>query len=49
MTSTRLFKAEDGIHWDISPKRINLVCDDPEIATHGYGYDPRVIPLDGTF
>jgi beta-1,4-mannooligosaccharide/beta-1,4-mannosyl-N-acetylglucosamine phosphorylase len=41
--------SKDGIHWDISPKRINLVCDDPEIATHGYGYDPRVIPLDGTY
>ncbi|NQT89094.1 glycoside hydrolase family 130 protein [bacterium] len=41
--------SDDGIHWDISPDRINLVCDDPEIATHGVGYDPRVIPMDGTF
>ena len=41
--------SDDGIHWDISPDRIHLVCDDPEIATHGVGYDPRVIPMDGTF
>jgi len=41
--------SDDGIHWDISPERIHLVCDDPEIATHGVGYDPRVIPLDGTY
>ena len=41
--------SSDGIRWDISPERIRLLCDDPEIATHGYGYDPRVIPLDGTY
>jgi len=41
--------SDDGIHWDISPERINLVCDDPEIATHGVGYDPRVVPLEGTY
>jgi beta-1,4-mannooligosaccharide/beta-1,4-mannosyl-N-acetylglucosamine phosphorylase len=41
--------SDNGIDWDISPDRINLVCDDPEIATHGVGYDPRVIPLDGTY
>lgn len=41
--------SHDGIHWDISPERIHLVCDEPEIATHGVGYDPRVIPLEGTW
>jgi len=41
--------SKDGIRWDISPERIHLVCDDPEIATHGVGYDPRVIPLEGTY
>jgi len=41
--------SRDGLQWDISPDRIDLLCDDPEIATHGVGYDPRVTPVDGTY
>lgn len=35
-------KSADGIHWQLSPDRIQFVGDDPEINTFEYGYDPRV-------
>ena len=35
-------QSNDGIHWDISPERIDFISNDSEIATYGYGYDPRI-------
>ncbi len=40
-------RSEDGITWDIEPDRLKMQCSDPELATHGYGYDPRVTPVEG--
>ena len=41
--------SKDGLSWDIEPDILTLECDDAEIATHGYGYDPRVTPLEETY
>ncbi len=35
-------RSQDGIHWNISPRRIQFIADDTEIARWQYGYDPRV-------
>ncbi|MEW6355322.1 MAG: glycoside hydrolase family 130 protein [Planctomycetota bacterium] len=35
-------RSKDGIKWEIEPKRIQFLCDDPEIGKFQYGYDPRV-------
>lgn len=35
-------RSKDGITWDINPKRIEMICDDPEIGKFNYAYDPRV-------
>lgn len=42
-------RSRDGIRWEIEPKRIEMRCAEPEVATHGRGYDPRVVPLDGRY
>ncbi len=48
-SNLHLGRSRDGIHWEIEPRRIEMRCADPEIATDGRGYDPRVIPLDGKY
>ena len=35
-------KSQDGVNWELSPDPIDFVCDDPEIGTCVYRYDPRV-------
>ena len=35
-------KSQDGINWELDPDPIDFVCDDPEIGTYVYRYDPRV-------
>ncbi len=35
-------RSKDGIHWEIEPNQINLVCEDKETANFTYGFDPRV-------
>lgn len=35
-------KSQDGVNWELSPDPIEFVCDDPEIGTYQYRYDPRV-------
>lgn len=43
--------SDDGIAWRIDPDRIRFVNtnDDPENVAWEYGYDPRVVPLDGRY
>ncbi len=38
--------SDDGLKWNIHPERIEFHCDEPEIATMTYAYDPRVCKLD---
>ncbi len=40
-------KSVDGINWDIAPEPIEWHCAKPEIAEFVYGYDPRIVALDG--
>ncbi len=41
--------SDDGIHWQIEPRRIQFICDDPEIGQFVYGYDPRVCWLEDRY
>jgi beta-1,4-mannooligosaccharide/beta-1,4-mannosyl-N-acetylglucosamine phosphorylase len=41
--------SQDGIHWQIEPKRIQFSCEDDEIGTFVYGYDPRVCWLEDRY
>ncbi|MHC1750166.1 MAG: glycoside hydrolase family 130 protein [Cellulosilyticaceae bacterium] len=34
--------SKDGIHWNIDEEPLKFECDDAEIGTFEYGYDPRV-------
>ena len=34
--------SKDGIHWQLEPERIHFQCEDDEIGSFVYGYDPRV-------
>jgi beta-1,4-mannooligosaccharide/beta-1,4-mannosyl-N-acetylglucosamine phosphorylase len=36
----------DGLAWDLDPEPIRFECDDPELGTFVYGYDPRVVRID---
>ncbi len=42
-------KSPDGIHWTLSEKVIQWVDEQGAPWNPNYGYDPRVIPLDGRF
>jgi beta-1,4-mannooligosaccharide/beta-1,4-mannosyl-N-acetylglucosamine phosphorylase len=42
-------RSEDGIRWDIAPKPIEWICDDPEIAGFVHRYDPRVCWLEDRY
>ncbi len=42
-------RSQDGIHWDINPQRIEMICGDPEIGAFDYAYDPRVCRIDDTY
>ena len=41
--------SKDGIQWDIKPETIKFSCDIPEVAEWVYGYDPRVVEIDGRY
>ncbi|MBR8702934.1 glycoside hydrolase family 130 protein [Porphyromonas levii] len=41
--------SKDGIHWDIRPEKIEFTCDIPEVDEWVYGYDPRVVEMDGKY
>ena len=42
-------RSEDGITWEIDRERIHFVCDDEEVGTFVYGYDPRVVWLEDRY
>lgn len=42
-------KSKDGIHWDIKHEPIVFICEDPEIGTFDYAYDPRVCFIDDRY
>ena len=39
-------RSEDGIHWQIDEEQIRFRCDEPEMATFRYGYDPRLVRIE---
>jgi beta-1,4-mannooligosaccharide/beta-1,4-mannosyl-N-acetylglucosamine phosphorylase len=41
--------SDDGLSWQIDPDPIRFECDDPELGTFVYGYDPRVVHIDDRF
>jgi beta-1,4-mannooligosaccharide/beta-1,4-mannosyl-N-acetylglucosamine phosphorylase len=41
--------SDDGLNWSIRPERLEMECDIDEIATRGFGYDPRITPLEGQY
>ena len=41
--------SKDGIKWEISPDRIKMQSDDPEITMTDHSYDPRITKLDDTY
>lgn len=41
--------SKDGIDWNINPEPLKFECDDPEIGTWVYGYDPRVCFIDDRY
>jgi len=42
-------RSQDGIHWQLEPERIQFKCEDDEIGTFYYGYDPRVCWLEDRY
>ena len=40
-------RSGDGIEWTIDEAPIRFVCDDAEIGRFSYGYDPRLVKIDG--
>lgn len=42
-------RSKDGIHWNIQSQRIQFECEDKEIGTFDYGYDPRVCWLEDRY
>ncbi|MFB3895717.1 MAG: glycoside hydrolase family 130 protein [bacterium] len=41
--------SKDGIHWILDPEPIQWKTKNPELAKFVYGYDPRVVELDGIY
>ena len=41
--------SDDGIHWNINPKPIKMICDDPEVGEFVYAYDPRVVWIEDRY
>jgi beta-1,4-mannooligosaccharide/beta-1,4-mannosyl-N-acetylglucosamine phosphorylase len=41
--------SQDGINWQLEPKRIQFSCEDEEIGRFVYGYDPRVCWLEDRY
>jgi len=39
----------DAINWEIEHKPLQFQCDDQEIGNFVYGYDPRVVVIDGRY
>lgn len=41
--------SSDGIKWDISNEPLSFKCDNEEISTFEYGYDPRVCKIEDKY
>ena len=41
--------SQNGVQWEIEPKRIQFNCEDDEIGHFVYGYDPRVCWLEDRY
>jgi beta-1,4-mannooligosaccharide/beta-1,4-mannosyl-N-acetylglucosamine phosphorylase len=41
--------SQDGIHWQLEPRPIEWICNDPDIAPSEYRYDPRVVWLEDRY
>ena len=41
--------SKDALNWDIEPDPLQFLCEDPEVGTFVYGYDPRVVIIDGRY
>ena len=41
--------SQDGIRWQLDNEPIEWLCDDPEIGTFQYRYDPRVVWLEDRY
>jgi beta-1,4-mannooligosaccharide/beta-1,4-mannosyl-N-acetylglucosamine phosphorylase len=41
--------SDDGLKWQFDPEEISFSCEDPEIRKWEYGYDPRLVRIDGTY
>ncbi|NQT26776.1 glycoside hydrolase family 130 protein [candidate division KSB1 bacterium] len=41
--------SKDGLKWNIEPNPIKFQCDVDEISEFVYGYDPRVVVIDGRY
>jgi len=40
-------RSDDGLTWRIDETPIRFRCEDPEIGAFTYGYDPRLVRIDG--
>jgi beta-1,4-mannooligosaccharide/beta-1,4-mannosyl-N-acetylglucosamine phosphorylase len=41
--------SSDGLRWELDPDPIRFECEDAELGTFVYGYDPRVVRIDDRF
>ena len=41
--------SDDGIHWNINPEPIKMICDDNDIGEFVYAYDPRVLWIEDRY
>lgn len=41
--------SDNGIDWNINPEPLKFQCKDSEIGEWVYGYDPRVVEIDGRY
>lgn len=41
--------SKDGIRWELDPEPIHFKCEDKEIGTFIYGYDPRVVWIEDRY
>jgi beta-1,4-mannooligosaccharide/beta-1,4-mannosyl-N-acetylglucosamine phosphorylase len=41
--------SDDGIHWNIDPEPIKMICEDSEVGEFVYAYDPRVVWLEDRY
>jgi beta-1,4-mannooligosaccharide/beta-1,4-mannosyl-N-acetylglucosamine phosphorylase len=42
-------RSHDGVTWELEPEPIRFECDDAELGTFVYGYDPRVVWIEDRF